>query len=225
VSLRAVLALASAAASIGGCVSIAPPATSALPTIIRPTPAAGSTSAPIATSAPGSTSAPPTVPAPTVAATGPLPAATPSANIDAIVAVADGEDAGTYGGNGVQCAIGATGPDIWSVQYGNMLAGPSDLSTLQITDEPDSTGNGQARIFSAFVVIGPIFGGRQYILSWDRFEERPFIHELQDNGSTATIHFRGVSVEGGLGPGGITIDITVNCPSVVRGSMSGLVRR
>jgi hypothetical protein len=103
----------------------------------------------------------------------------------------------------------------WAAQYGNMLAGPTDLSTVQMTDSPDSSKK-DARIVSVYVTVGPIFGGRSYTLSLDRFSETPYTRELQDNGSTAMIHVSGKTIESPLGPGGVGVDVTLNCPTVTR---------
>jgi hypothetical protein len=132
------------------------------------------------------------------------------------VIMANGDDAGTYTGGSPTCATGAAGLDTWSVQCGDFLAGPGTLSTLQITDEPDESIDPPARIFSAYIVIGPVMGGRGYILSIDRFSETPYVYDLDDDGTTAVFHVSGVSLDNPLGPGGVDIELTVNCATVDR---------
>jgi hypothetical protein len=140
--------------------------------------------------------------------------------LDAVVVVLDsGPDAGTHTATGdPNCSYGLVAPDTWSAQYGNLSAGPNVLSAVQLTDEADSAGSGDARIVSAFITVGPIFGGRSYTLSLDRFSSGQFTHEIADNGSTAVIHVAGKTIESPLGPGGVGVDLTLNCPTVARPS-------
>lgn len=129
-----------------------------------------------------------------------------------------GPDAGTYLATAdPQCSVGVIGEDTWSAQYGNFVAGPTDLSTVQLTDEPDSSdSSGKSRIFSAYVIVGPVVGGMSYTLSLDRCSAGKFVDDIQDNGATAVIHAAGKSVQTPLGQGGIGVDLTVNCPTVNR---------
>jgi hypothetical protein len=146
------------------------------------------------------------------------PIATPGgASGSVVLVVGSGAQAGTYNLTGdPACAYGVIADDTWSAQYGNFSAGDGEVSTIQVTDEPDSTGNGKQRIVSAFIVIGPIFGGTNYSLSLDRFSGN-FTREVQDNTDTAVIHIAGKTTESPLGPGNVPIDITINCPTVNRG--------
>ena len=145
---------------------------------------------------------------------GPTPASQPTVT----VIFDTGADAGTHVATGDPgCAYGILDAGVWSVAYGNLAAGPSDLSEVQISDEPDSSGKGNARIFSAFIVVGPVFGGRNYTLSWDRFsDDTSVVYDLQDNTTSATIHFVGTSTATPLGVGGVKVDLTIDCPTVKR---------
>jgi hypothetical protein len=58
-------------------------------------------------------------------------------------------------------------------------------------------------IASAYIVVGPIFGGTGYTLSVDRFSEGQHAIEVADNGATAVIHVLGKTAESPLGPGNI----------------------
>ena len=134
-----------------------------------------------------------------------------------VVTFDSGPNAGTYTATGdPQCNYGVIGDDTWGAQFGDFSAGDGQLSTVQITDAPDTSGNGKQRIVSAFIVVGPIFGGTSYTLSLDRFSG-DFTREIQDNGQSATIHIAGKSIETPLGPGGIQIDVVLSCPTVNRG--------
>jgi len=132
------------------------------------------------------------------------------------VVIDSGPDAGMHTATGdPACSYGVIDAGTWSAQLGNVLAGPTDLSTVQLTDSPDSSKK-DARIVSVYVTVGPIFGGRSYTLSLDRFSETAYTRELQDNGSTAVINISGTTIESPLGPGGIGVDLTLNCPTVTR---------
>jgi len=201
---------------VAGCVTVTPqPPPSVVPTLpVRPTLPAIPTLPLIPTLPPGS-SAPPS------AGTATLPPAatsTPGSGTPTVVVTFDsGPNAGTFTATAdPQCNYGLTGDDTWGAQYGDPSAGAGQLSTVQITDAPDTSGNGKQRIVSAFIVVGPIFGGTSYTLSLDRFSV-DFTREIHDNGQTATIHIAGKSLETPLGPGGIQIDIALSCPSVSRG--------
>lgn len=177
--------------------------------------ASGRSDAPVLTGAPPSlaTAAASTLTLPTAPATATLP----SAATTITVVLDSGPDAGTDLATGdPQCSVGVIGEDTWSAQYGNFGAGPTDLSTVQLTDEPDSPNGGRARIVSAYLTVGPVFGGRSYTLSLDRFSSGNFVHEIQDNSTTAVIHVAGETIQTPLSPGGIGVDLTVNCPTVNR---------
>jgi len=133
-----------------------------------------------------------------------------------VVVIDSGQDAGTHTATGdPSCAYGVIDAGTWSAQFGSLVAGQTDLSTVQLTDSPDSS-KPDARIVSVYLTIGPLFGGRSYTLSLDRFSDTPYTRDVQDNGSTAVIHVAGETIESPLGPGGIGVDVTLNCPTVSR---------
>jgi hypothetical protein len=199
-----------------GCVTV----TAQAPSIVLPT-------LPVVPTLPGIPTLPPvpTLPggsgAPASNGTATLPPAatsTPGSGTPTVVVKFDhGPNAGTFTATGdPQCNYNVIGDDTWGAQFGDLSAAEGQLSTVQITDAPDTSGNGKERIVSAFIVVGPIFGGTSYTLSLDRFSG-DFTREIQDNGQSATIHIAGKSLETPLGPGGIGIDVVLSCPTVNRG--------
>jgi len=207
---RALLVFVLTSCVAGACLTIAPSSPlSTAPSSAQSLPSLAAQSSAATTSSAPTTG--PTAVAPTAATSA------PPGEASVVVIIDSGPDAGTYTATGdPNCGYGQVAPDTWSAQYGNLSAGPGDLSTVQLTDEADSTGNGDARIVSAFVTVGPIFGGRSYTLSLDRFSSGTFTHEITDSGSSALIHVVGDTIESPLGPGGISVDLTLSCPTVVR---------
>jgi hypothetical protein len=134
------------------------------------------------------------------------------------VTLSGGANAGSYAlGGDPGCSFGVINPATWALQYGNLAAGANDLSTVQLQIEPDSTSKNKDWIVSAYIVVGPIFGGTGYTLSIDRFTEGAHTVEIDDQGSTATIHVAG-KTQGLLGaPTDTRVDMAVSCPSVNRG--------
>jgi hypothetical protein len=211
------LGVAALALAITGCVTVAPPQQ---PTI-APTSASMPASPPGTAFPPLSgTPLPPSLPVLPSAPSRPpalsLLPATPAAPTVTVV-VGDGADAQTYVAAGdPNCSYGVVDDGVWGAAWGDLSAADGHLSDLQLTDEPDTSGGKDARIVSAYIVVGPVFGGTGYTLSFDRFGAK-FTREVDDRGSTATIHLAGKTTASMLGPGGVLIDLTVVCPTVNRG--------
>jgi len=206
--------------AVSGCISVsqsgAPSAAPAAADLGEPTLAAASQTPvspqPVSRQPP---SLPPSLP-PISFPPNSLAPATPIGGASVVLIIDSGQDEGTYtGSDDPNCSHGAIGEDVWAAQYGNLLAAPDELGSLQLTDEPDSTDpNGRWRIVSVYLTVGPIFAGRSYTLQWDRFSSDDFTYEINDQGSTAVIHVAGKTIESPLGPGGVGVDVTVSCPSV-----------
>ena len=130
-----------------------------------------------------------------------------------------GPNAGTYSvGGDPNCSYGVIDADTWAAAYGDMSAQQGQLSEVQVQYAPDTSGKaGKDFIISAFIVVGPVFGGTDYSLSLDRFTEGEHTAELDDQGSTAFIHLAGKSTKTPFGPGGVLIDLKISCPTVSRG--------
>ena len=159
----------------------------------------------------------PATPASSIA---PIDTSTPGSGAATITVTFDsGPNAGTYSAAvDPGCSYGVLDDGTWAAQYGNLAAGATDLSTVQVQIAPDTSGkSGKDYITSVFIVVGPIFGGTNYTVSLDRFSTGDHAAEIDDQGATATIHVRGKSTQSPLGPGGILIDLTVSCPTVNRG--------
>ena len=115
------------------------------------------------------------------------------------------------------CSHGILGDDTWGVEYDAFSAGDGQLAGVSLKDAPDHANNGQSRIVSGAIVVAPLgTGGTTYRMSPDGSSGN-FTAEVQDNGTTAMMHFAGTSIASQFGatdPSEVPIDITVNCPAV-----------
>ena len=160
----------------------------------------------------------PTAPAQATAS----PAGQPGTGSTTVV-LTGGPDAGTYAGSASpNCSLGLIGPGGWGVQY-SVADGPADeLSSLQMVvaaagmaDDEDAFFQGTELLMT--VTIGTLFdeAARDYEVAVrtdasDQESSGTGSATITDTGSTAVIHATGTTAEG------VTIDATVNCPTVVR---------
>jgi hypothetical protein len=157
---------------------------------------------------PAQTAAPPGVTqAPGVATPAPgvaTPAAPPPVGgAVATVILTGGPDAGTYtGSENPNCSFGIVGEGIWGTQYSTATAGAGQLSSIQTIIPPAGSTDAE---FSMTVTIGVLFEGNDYGLTSETGSA-----QVTDGGATAVIHATGTTEDG------VTMDVTINCPSVFR---------
>ena len=138
----------------------------------------------------------------------------------ATVVLTGGPDAGTYAGNEPpNCSQGIVGPEGWGVQYSTVNVGDDGLGSVQIVsaapgmeDHEDAFMSGVTLLTT--VTVGPSLGegSRDYEIrvSDDDEASGTGTANVTDNGDTAVIHVTGTTEDG------VSMDITINCPSVVR---------
>jgi hypothetical protein len=138
----------------------------------------------------------------------------------ASVVLAGGPDAGTYSGNAEpNCSQGLIGPDGWGVQYSTTEVDDKGLGSVQIVsaapgmeDHEDAFFDGVS--FLMTVTIGPSLGesSRNYEVRVSDDDEATGTGsaQIQDNGATAVIHATGTTEDG------VSMDVTINCSSIVR---------
>jgi hypothetical protein len=120
----------------------------------------------------------------------------------ATVTLTGGPDAGTYTGtDNPLCSNGAVGTGVWGAQFSNDGA-PGKLSTIQVVAPPAGD---DVDHFSALVSIGPLLSATNY-----RLDDTTGSAQVTDNGATAVIHVTGTTEDG------VGIDLTINCPAVLR---------
>lgn len=121
----------------------------------------------------------------------------------ATVVLTGGPDAGTYtGGENPNCSLGLVGPGIWGTQYSTAAAGAGQLSSIQSIIPLEGSSDAE---FSMTVTIGVLFEGNDYGLT-----DETGSAQVTDGGATAVIHATGTTEDG------VTMDVTINCPSVIR---------
>ena len=126
-----------------------------------------------------------------------------------VTATLTGPDAGTYTGSGdPACSHGFLGADVWGVVYGNESSGAGQLGGVNIVAQAPA---GSARAFTVSVTIGPMLGGTLHTILFDPSSGGAASIDITDSGSTAIIHATGPTIDGAG-----TVDVTVNCPSVIR---------
>ncbi len=128
------------------------------------------------------------------------------------VTLASGPDAGTYtGGADPHCSFGFVSPGVWGVAYVDPAGAPGSLGAANVITQAAAQGDASLP-FSADVTIGAQFVGNNYGLIRDAGDATQSIN-ITDNGATAVIHVVGTTT---VGTTGIGLDMTVNCPSVIR---------
>jgi hypothetical protein len=128
------------------------------------------------------------------------------------VTLTSGPDAGTYtGAADPHCSFGFLSPNVWGVAYVDPAAVPGKLGAANVISQVAAQGD-TSRPFSADVTIGAQFVGNNYGLVRDAGDASQSI-TITDNGATAVIDVVGTTT---VGTTGIGLDMTVNCPSVIR---------
>jgi hypothetical protein len=123
-----------------------------------------------------------------------------------------GPDAGTYtGGADPHCSFGFLSPSVWGVAYVDPAGAPGSLGAANVITQVAAQGD-TSLPFSADVTIGAQFVGNNYGLVRDAGDATQAI-TITDNGATAVIHVVGTTT---VGTTGVGVDLTVNCPSVIR---------
>ena len=145
----------------------------------------------------------------------------PPAGADTILGtLGSGIDAGSYtGSEDPHCAYGFGTADAWTVNYVDEAADTSHIGNLAVTEAPDTGSSDGGRTFIAQFTLGQIGSpdSRRYGMDWSSSSGDPAPYQITDSGGdTAVIHASGTSVELSGGAAGIEIDLTVNCPSVIR---------
>jgi hypothetical protein len=138
----------------------------------------------------------------------------------AVVVLSGGPDAGTYtGGDDPRCSQGIVGPGGWGTQYSSADVGDKGLGSIQIVsaapgkeNDPDAFMSGVTLLTT--VTIGPSLGenSRDYEIrvSSDDQATGTGTAQIADNGSTAVIHVTGTTADG------VSMDVTVTCPTITR---------
>jgi hypothetical protein len=128
------------------------------------------------------------------------------------VTLTGGPDAGTYtGGADPHCSFGFLSPSVWGVAYVDPAGAPGSLGAANVITQAAAQTD-TSLPFSADVTIGAQFVGNNYGLVRETGDASQSIN-ITDNGATAVIHVVGTST---VGTAGVGIDMTVNCPSVIR---------
>jgi len=121
------------------------------------------------------------------------------------VTLTGGADAGTYtGSENPSCSFGLAAAGTWGTQYSTTEAGAGQLCSVQMVVPP--AGDSDAH-FTMLVTIGPLFDGNNYEITPDGGTGSA---QINDAGATAVIHATGTTEDG------VGMDVTVNCPSVIR---------
>jgi hypothetical protein len=138
----------------------------------------------------------------------------------ATVVLVGGPDAGTYTGNeNPNCSQGIIGPGGWGTQYSTTSVDDKGLGSIQIVsaapgkeNDPDAFMSGVTLLTT--VTIGPSLGenSRDYEIrvSDDDKATGTGSAQIVDHGTTAVIHVTGMTGDG------VSMDVTVTCPSVTR---------
>jgi hypothetical protein len=147
------------------------------------------------------------------------PPAQPGGSV-ATVVLTGGPDAGTYTGNAEpNCSQGLIGPEGWGVQYSTVDVDENGLGSVQIVsaapgmeDHEDAFFDGVS--FLMTVTIGPSLGenSRDYEVEVSDGDDASGTGsaQIQDNGSSAVIRATATTEDG------VTMDVTINCASIVR---------
>jgi hypothetical protein len=129
------------------------------------------------------------------------------------VTLTGGPDAGTYtGGADPHCSFGFVSPSVWGVAYVDPAGAPGSLGAANVITQAAAQGD-TSLPFSADVTIGAQFVGNTYGLVRDAGDASQSIN-ITDNGATAVIHVVGTTTVGTTA--GVGVDMTVNCPSIIR---------
>lgn len=138
----------------------------------------------------------------------------------ATVVLTGGPDAGTYTGNAEpNCSYGLIGPEGWGVQYSTVDVPDNGLGSVQIVSAAPGRESDEGAFFDGVsflmtVTIGPSLGenSRDYEVRVSDDDEASGTGsaQVQDNTSTAVIHATGTTEDG------VTMDVTINCPSLTR---------
>ena len=182
-----------------------------------------------ATLAPGSNRPGATIAGQPTAAGQPTTAAQPTAGSapqpgsgTVAVSVTGGEHAGTYtGGDNPNCSYSLFSPDTWGVQYSTTGAQPDQFSSLQLVYRPSGGGDDGDMFSGVGLLMTVSFGDLLDSANYTSYEVEVRVDgedssgtgsaTVNDTGSTAVIHATGTT------PDGVSLDATVNCPSVMRG--------
>jgi hypothetical protein len=183
------------------------------------------TNAPGRTTAPGQTSANPSTPAPVasnpVTASPAGPAPQPGSGTVAVV-VTGGEHPGSYtGSENPNCTYNFFSTNTWGVQYSITGATPEQLSSVQLVYRADGSGGDDDDMFSGTsllftVAFGDLLDSEAYkeytveVRADDEEGQGTGSAEVTDNGATAVIHATGTTDDG------VSLDATINCPTVTR---------
>jgi hypothetical protein len=173
------------------------------------------------TAAPGGPTAAPGQPTPPPAQ---LTAPPAQGGTTVSVVITGGEHPGTYvGSDNPNCSFGFFAPDAWGTQYSVFEGiGPGQLSSVQLVYRP-SGGGGEDEMFPGVTLkvtvgIGPIFDTANGYTEYDiEVHTDPAdssgtgTAQVSDAGATAVIHATGTTEDG------VGLDVTVNCPAVIRG--------
>lgn len=117
-----------------------------------------------------------------------------------------GPTPGSYVGSAnPNCSHGFLGAGVWGVSYADD-GGGAGLTGVLIVSQPAALGADQGS-FSVSVTIGT---STLYSVLSDGVSENPLI-QITDNGATAVIHASGGTIDGAG-----AVDVTVNCPSIIR---------
>jgi hypothetical protein len=145
--------------------------------------------------------------------------AQPGGTVASVVLVG-GPDAGTYSGNAEpNCSHGLIGPEGWGVQYSTVDVDDNGLGSVQIVSAAPGRENDEGAFFAGVsflmtVTIGPALGetSRDYEVRVSDDDEATGTGsaQIQDNGTTAVVRATGTTEDG------VSIDVTINCTSVVR---------
>jgi len=120
------------------------------------------------------------------------------------VILTGGPTPGSYVGSAnPNCSFGFLGPGVWGISYADDTGGSGITGVVLVSQPADSGGVG----FSISVTIGT---SALYTVLSAGGSPTPSM-QVTDNGATAVIH-----VSGGTLDGTGTVDVTVNCPSIVR---------
>ena len=171
------------------------PATQRPSTAAAPSAAAASTAATAAPPTAAATAAPVTV--------APATEAAPAGGTTLTVVLTGGPDAGSYTAtDNPLCSSGIVGTGVWGAQF-SVDGAPGKVSVVQIV-APTAASDPDEK-FSSLVGIGPLLTSTNY-----RLDSTNDQAQVTDNGSTAVIHVTGTTEDG------VGVEVTVNCPGVLR---------